>query len=155
MHGTCTLTFQLSAAIPGPVYVYYELGNYYQNHRRYVQSRSMPQLMGKKISGTQIDQCAPITTNADIDPVSLNSICETPDSTPENPQYYPLDLKATAYPCGLIAKSVFNDTFSMTYNDGLVVPFNKDNIAWKSDVKKFKNQEGSSTDPESAYCKQW
>jgi hypothetical protein len=43
----CDLEFKTVAEIPGPVYVYYELSNYYQNHRRYVQSRSTPQLMGQ------------------------------------------------------------------------------------------------------------
>ena len=30
-----------------PIYVYYKLDNYYQNHRRYVKSRSSSQLLGK------------------------------------------------------------------------------------------------------------
>jgi len=30
-----------------PIYVYYELSNYYQNHRRYVKSRSSLQLRGE------------------------------------------------------------------------------------------------------------
>ena len=30
----------------GPVYVYYELRKFYQNHRSYVKSRSYDQLMG-------------------------------------------------------------------------------------------------------------
>ena len=30
-----------------PVYVYYELDNFYQNHRRYVKSRSDSQLSGR------------------------------------------------------------------------------------------------------------
>lgn len=30
-----------------PIYVYYELDNYYQNHRRYVKSRSSLQLLGE------------------------------------------------------------------------------------------------------------
>jgi len=30
-----------------PVYVYYQLDNFYQNHRRYVKSRDYKQLMGE------------------------------------------------------------------------------------------------------------
>ena len=41
------LTFNVGEDVPGPVYVYYELENFYQNHRRYVQSRSASQLEGE------------------------------------------------------------------------------------------------------------
>jgi hypothetical protein len=33
--------------IESPVYVYYEIKNFYQNHREYMKSRSYKQLMGK------------------------------------------------------------------------------------------------------------
>ena len=36
----CTIDFQtIDTKIEGPVYVYYQLDNFYQNHRRYVKSR--------------------------------------------------------------------------------------------------------------------
>lgn len=43
---TCSVQFKLEAPIAGPAYFYYELGNFYQNHRRYVQSVSYPQIRG-------------------------------------------------------------------------------------------------------------
>lgn len=49
---------------------------------------------------------------------------------------------ATAYPCGLIAKSVFTDEYEL-FSDQLMfqpIEINSTNIAWKSDVDyKFKN----------------
>uniref|UniRef100_A0A7S3IY80 Cell cycle control protein 50A n=1 Tax=Strombidium inclinatum TaxID=197538 RepID=A0A7S3IY80_9SPIT len=54
---------------------------------------------------------------------------------------------APATPCGLVAKSFFNDTFEL-YKKGIngaadsKVTINKDDIAWDSDVQyKFKNVE--------------
>jgi hypothetical protein len=120
------------------VYVYYELGNFYQNHRRYVQSKSSPQLMGNSIDDTQREQCNPIYTNADVGRnTSVNGS--------------PLIPTDTAYPCGLIAKSVFNDTYILSTvdpNDASfnantdVISFDENQIAWKSDIEKFKNQAG-------------
>jgi len=45
---------------------------------------------------------------------------------------YDLNPKAPANPCGLIAKSVFNDTFILQYNDEIIKISDK-NIAWPSD----------------------
>lgn len=45
----CDIPITIDAPITGPVYVYYQLENFYQNHRRYVKSRSNEQLLGKDI----------------------------------------------------------------------------------------------------------
>ena len=36
----CVLDLNIEHDITAPVYVYYQLDNFYQNHRRYVKSRS-------------------------------------------------------------------------------------------------------------------
>lgn len=41
------LKFTFDEDADGPIYVYYELENYYQNHRRYVSSRDPYQLEGE------------------------------------------------------------------------------------------------------------
>jgi len=58
--------------IEGKVFLYYQLDNFYQNHRRYVKSRSNTQLDGggtpkkimsyKEISG----DCDPVSKNEDL-----------------------------------------------------------------------------------------
>ena len=58
-----------------------------------------------------------------------------------------LDPDAVAYPCGLIAKSLFTDAYNLTTADDPFVldpiPMSANNIAWKSDVEyKYKNQAG-------------
>jgi hypothetical protein len=57
-----------------------------------------------------------------------------------------LDKEAPAIPCGLVAKSIFNDTFQLfkMENDGTkkLVPIIETGIAWSSDITyKFKNVE--------------
>jgi hypothetical protein len=43
----CNISFTLDEDVDAPIYVYYELENYYQNHRLYVASRSAYQLQGQ------------------------------------------------------------------------------------------------------------
>lgn len=133
----CYKTITLKQDIPAPVYVSYELGNFYQNHRRYVKSRAYEQLMGKEIDmSTANTQCDPVVTNSQMNKtLSVN--------------FTPLDPDAIAYPCGLIAKSLFTDTYELSQssdsdplNSFFFEPYTIDsgNIAWKSDVQyKYKN----------------
>ncbi len=102
----CTVTLTVPKRMKSPVYVYYELDHFYQNHRRYVKSVSSAQLQGSN------------------DP-SLS------DCKPED---YVNGLPIT--PCGLIAWSLFNDTFNFSTVGSGSVPVNKNGIAWKSDVQK-------------------
>ncbi|KAH9748001.1 putative ALA-interacting subunit 2 [Citrus sinensis] len=86
-----------------PIYIYYQLDNYYQNHRRYVKSRNDQQLLhGLKSNDT--------------------SSCQPEDSSNGLP----------IVPCGLIAWSLFNDTFKFIRESSELV-VNRKNIAWKSD----------------------
>ena len=71
------------------VYVYYELGNYYQNHKRYVRSRDDNQMAGKDAGSSK---CAP-----------EQYVGGNPDPSLPN--------GGEVTPCGLIAWSQFNDSF--------------------------------------------
>jgi len=53
---TCTLSITLPQAISGPVYVYYELHHFYQNHRIYVRSIDESQLRGNYRTPSQISR---------------------------------------------------------------------------------------------------
>lgn len=68
-----------------PVFVYYELDNFYQNHRRYVKSRSDRQLRGDVVSESQLSDCEPKLKDGD----------------------------KFLWPCGLIAHSFFNGLFNI------------------------------------------
>ena len=52
--------------IKGPVYVYYQLDNFYQNHRRYVKSRDSAQLNGQYKGADKLSDCDPIITVGDL-----------------------------------------------------------------------------------------
>lgn len=82
----CILSFVIPDDIKPPILFYYRLTNFYQNHRRYVKSVDTDQLKGKARSANDIH----------------NSDCKPLDLAPDGRPYYP---------CGLIANSMFNDTF--------------------------------------------
>ncbi|XP_047092958.1 ALA-interacting subunit 1-like [Lolium rigidum] len=102
---TCNITLQVPKYMKSPILVYYQIGNFYQNHRRYVRSRNDKQLRYKN--------------------VHLGKECE-----PEGHAAGGVPI----VPCGLVAWSLFNDTFTVKVN-GETIEVNKKDIAWKSDKK--------------------
>jgi hypothetical protein len=51
----------------GPVFIFYELTNFYQNHRRYVKSKGNNQLAGLSFSPNDAKKlCDPIINNKDL-----------------------------------------------------------------------------------------
>lgn len=61
---TCTVPLNggkpLEKEVQGPIYVYYQLDNFYQNHRRYVKSRDNEQLFGKYKNKDELTNCDPV-----------------------------------------------------------------------------------------------
>jgi hypothetical protein len=115
----CTLQFSIPGDIQPPVYLYYVLTNFYQNHRRYVRSLDTSQLKGDALDNSTIDGSA-------CDPLRLR------------------EGKAI-YPCGLIANSIFNDTINspvFTSESGGADPsvyrMTNKSIAWSSDSELYK-----------------
>lgn len=111
----CTIKFNIPDDIPKTVYLYYQLTNFYQNHRRYVKSVSYSQLAGQAVPASSL--------SPDCDPLATD---------PKTGKPY--------YPCGLIANSVFNDTISSfkLKDSDLSITFSEPGIAWDSDAQKFK-----------------
>lgn len=102
------------------VLIYYGLTNFYQNHRRYVKSRSDSQLYG--------------------DLTKRDENCK--------PFLHPPKIEDSTYiPCGAIANSLFSDDIVLEYkqesdSEFRAVPVSRYNIAWPSDKeRKFKNPE--------------
>ena len=114
----CSIQFTIPDPIGPPVLFYYRLTNFYQNHRRYVKSLDTDQLSGKKVAKDTI-------AGGSCDPLKLNS-----------------DGSRPYYPCGLIANSVFNDTFASPRNlrktgDTATYSMSNKGIAWDSDKKLY------------------
>ncbi|XP_014678800.1 PREDICTED: cell cycle control protein 50A-like, partial [Priapulus caudatus] len=116
----CRIRFKLAIEMPAPVYIYYGLTNFYQNHRRYVKSRDDNQLLGKDVTKVSKD-CAPFDTTE-------------PDG------------QGTPYaPCGAIANSMFSDSFDLFFENEenhTNVKVDNTGIAWPTDKNaKFDNPE--------------
>lgn len=111
-----------------PILVYYQLGNFYQNHRLYVRSRSFEQLRGMDMAEDELKDCDPARTAGDMD------VYKTLDESP-------LKSGDVANPCGLVAKSYFNgtgylDTFALL-NADLPINIKDEGIAFKSDTENL------------------
>ena len=108
---TCVVSLgEAPEYIKAPAYVYYGVSSMYQNHRRFVRSRSNEQLMGQRENGG--DVCDPKRTTIDGEDIN---------------------------PCGLAAWSTFNDTFAVNV-DGQPRAVSTKDISWKGDRKfKFAN----------------
>lgn len=77
----CEVSITIDQDVDGPLYFYYELTNFYQNHRRYYMSRSIGQLQGERLGKSDVAlDCSPLVQNGSL---LLN-------------------------PCGLVANSYFN-----------------------------------------------
>lgn len=117
----CTLQFVIPEDIGPPVLFYYRLTNFYQNHRRYVKSLDTDQLKGIAVSKDTI-------SGGSCDPLRID---------PESNKPY--------YPCGLVANSLFNDTFNNliflnpknTSELNKTYQFTNKGISWGSDKKLY------------------
>ena len=90
------------------LYVYYEIHSFYQNHRRYVKSRSDLQM---RATDTVTD-------------ASLETSCDPADSFRNGTS------GKIYWPCGLVAQSYFNDGIRLISDD---LTMERTQIAWESD----------------------
>ena len=116
----CTLQFVIPEDIHPPILFYYRLTNFYQNHRRYVKSLDTDQLKGTAVTYDTIK-------GGSCDPLRFEEKTKRP-----------------YYPCGLVANSLFNDTFrnltpvGNSRNNKTYELFKK-GISWASDKALYGN----------------
>lgn len=110
----CHLQFTVPNDVKRPIYVYYKLTNFYQNHRKYVSSFDLDQLKGVAVEAEDlVSECKPLRER---------------------------DGKAI-YPCGLIANSIFNDSISLSLsgtNGASDYTLSNKHISWSTDRKRYK-----------------
>ncbi|KAL6197428.1 hypothetical protein ACLB2K_033037 [Fragaria x ananassa] len=99
----CSRYLKVYKHMKAPINIYYQLDNYYQNHRRYVKSKNDEQLL-HGLGYNDTSSCKPEDSNNDLPVV----------------------------PCGLIAWSLFNDTYTLIRGRS-ELKVNRKNVAWKSD----------------------
>ena len=135
---TCSIVIKINKTMEKDIMVYYQLDGFYQNHRRYVKSKSDAQLKGKFIELSQMKD------NHDCDPVITNEQMGQLTSFIGNRDLEPSDV---AFPCGLMAKNFFNDRYkiwTLYNNNGEFVrniTVNESNIARKADRDNYNNSE--------------
>lgn len=107
-------TMTITKTMKAPVYIYYRLDNFYQNHRRYAKSRSDLQLAGEVVDKSSLTDCEPFTSPGQyLQPAGNTSIQIGPNNGDV------LDITSVTYsPCGLIPWSMFNDTFILSKDEG-------------------------------------
>ncbi|XP_028291115.1 transmembrane protein 30C [Gouania willdenowi] len=115
---SCTVVFSVEKAFRGNVFFYYGLRNFHQNLRRYMDSRDDAQTVGRAGNlKNPSTYCEPFRKDKNGLPIA---------------------------PCGAVANSIFNDSFSLVYHGstgGFVpVPLLRNGVTWYTDKNiKFRN----------------
>jgi len=123
----CFVTFEVTEDMEEPVFLYYELTEMYRNHRLYVKSRSNEQLAGEDLSKSEISEtCENIQEVKDLWAYSGSSVAAS------------LGPEAVANPCGLIANSFFNDSFSFVQP---AIEMRRHGISWYEDDSRYEKLE--------------
>lgn len=115
---SCMVVFPLEKAFKGDVFFYYALRNFHQNLRRYMDSRDDGQMLGRKRRlKNPTSYCEPFAKDQNGLPIA---------------------------PCGAVANSIFNDSFTLTYHGSggppVKVHLLRTGITWYTDKNiKFRN----------------
>ena len=115
----CNIPFTLDKGIKSPIFVYYKLENFYINHRNLVESKSWKELRGEE--GFTKEKCKNSYLMSEMFP------SDSPYYT--NQWNYTFQENDIASPCGLWARSFFNDTYILNYSNGTSININEYNIS--------------------------
>ena len=126
----CNITFEIDKKLKSKVLIYYQLNNFYLNYRKFVKSKNWEQLRGEDVKGKS---CEHLNTMEEM--FGNNSIFYT------NEWNHTFKKKDVANPCGLFARSFFNDSYELYKNineDQLIkIDINEKEISNKYLREKF------------------
>ena len=131
-------SFNIPEKMKKPIMIYYQIDDFSQNHRVYMESKSDKQLKGEDLSKEDLEksgECEYALTNKEM------------NIFPWREQY----AEEVAIPCGLMAKSYLRDEFINWSNNGKEINPRIENIAYKSDKEKYNNIDYDETQ----MSKQW
>ncbi|EIM92949.1 Lem3/Cdc50 [Stereum hirsutum FP-91666 SS1] len=127
----CIIQFEIPYDIKPTVLLYYKLTGFHQNHRRYMLSSDPDQLRGKwrSTSDLQKGKCDPVARVTYSDETAPKGI----------------------YPCGLIANSMFNDSFSnlteveqsSSSSESNTYILSESGIVWPGEEKRYVETPGN------------
>ncbi|KAM9343231.1 cell cycle control protein 50C-like isoform 2-T2 [Pholidichthys leucotaenia] len=115
---TCKVEFSIKKPFEGDVFFYYGLRNFHQNLRRYMDSRDDAQMVGRRANLKKpASYCEPFRLDANGVPLA---------------------------PCGAVANSMFNDSFTLWYHSSagsaIEVPLIRKGLTWYTDKNiKYRN----------------
>ena len=115
----CKIEFKITKKIKKPIFIYYQLKNFYLNHRKIIESKNWNELRGEDVN---------TKTNCK-DAYFMGDLFN------KNTQYYTNEWGHNftetdiASPCGLLARSYFNDTYNITFSNGTYIDIDETGIS--------------------------
>eukprot|EP00929_Paragymnodinium_shiwhaense_P083793 TRINITY_DN44759_c0_g1_i2.p1 TRINITY_DN44759_c0_g1~~TRINITY_DN44759_c0_g1_i2.p1 ORF type:complete len:1640 (+),score=354.07 TRINITY_DN44759_c0_g1_i2:149-5068(+) len=116
--GYCDINVTVHEDMSAPIRVLYMITPFYQNYNAYFRSYVWPELSGESAMSLHDQQLR-------------SSVCVEASRVSEDGQ--------EIFPCGLLATSMFNDTFEFP---GLMQSKDTHEIAWSTDMERYSNPEG-------------
>jgi hypothetical protein len=138
---TCQVTFEVKEDMEAPVYVYYEIENFYQNHRDYLKSMYWPQLHWLNTKDKcESDDCV----NKDNMNKGEHNFDDRDDweyLLKSNCKPLWKDKGRHLSPCGVVPNTMFDDVIKLNAGRTTAgISMREDKIAWKSDVNNVFQQ---------------
>ena len=121
-----TISFTVPETMKKPIMIYYQLNDFRQNHRFYMDGKSTKQLEGEEITKEDLEK---------------SGECENALTNKEIGRFSSSDQDEVAFPCGIKAKSFFNDRFLDWKISGNSIKITTENIAYKKDIEDYSKVE--------------